>query len=156
MAEKAKEAPKTKKEQVEVTVENIDDILQKGGLMEDDSFDKAEAEIKDDNEKRKVREAKEIILEARYTELKEVLQLRQRRAEDKATKACLESVKDAQKELREKKITATQYREKKKEAAKVKREAYAEAAKEYDKKYAELRNQFPGYWSYEWDRYDRW
>ena len=102
------------------------------------------------------REAKEIILEARYTELKEVLQLRQRRAEDKATKACLESVKDAQKELREKKITATQYREKKKEAAKVKREAYAEAAKEYDKKYAELRNQFPGYWSYEWDRYDRW
>ena len=153
MAEK-KEAQK--KEQVEVTVENIEDILKQGGLMNDDSFDKAEAEIKDDNEKRKIREAKEIILEAKYTELKEVLQLRQRRAEDKATKACLEAVKAAQKDLREKKITSVQYREKKKEAAKVKREAYADAAKEYDAKYAELRNQFPGYWSYEWDRYDRW
>lgn len=153
MAKEAKNAPK---EQVEVTVENIDEILQKGGLMNDDSFDKAEAEIKDDEDKRKIREAKEIILEARYTELKEVLQLRQRRAEDKATKACLEAVKSAQKELREKKITSTQYREKKREAAKVKREAYAEASKEYDKKYSELRDQFPGYWSYEWDRYDRW
>ena len=139
-----------------VNEENVMDILHNANTMEDDSFDKAEQEIKDEEEKRKVREAKSVLQEARYTELKEVLQLRQRRAEDKATKKCLEAVKDALAELKDKKITPVQYQEKKREAAKVKREAYTEASKEYDKNYAELRSKFPNYYSYEWDRYDRW
>lgn len=144
------------KEQAVVNEENVLDVLQKSNSMEDDSFDKAEAEIKDEEEKRKVRAAKEALLEARYTELKEVLQLQQRRAEDKATKKALENVKVALGELKDKKITPVQFKDRKREIGKAKREAFAEASKAYDKGYEELKSKFPNYYSFEWDRYDRW
>jgi hypothetical protein len=134
-----------------VDVENIAEIITKGNLADSDNVKAAIEKNKKDKDERQIRELQCCMNEAEYTEKKAVLQLRQRRAEDRATKKRLEAVKAAEAELLDGKITPRQYQEKKKEAYKEQSEAYKNAAVEYDKLVHELRDGYPGYYSYEWD-----
>lgn len=134
-----------------VNEENIAEIISKGNLANSDNVKAAMEKNKKDKDERQIQELQNCMNEAEYTEKKAVLQLRQRRAEDKATKKRLEAVKAAEAELLDGKITPRQYQEKKQEAYKEQSKAYDEAAKEYNKLVRELRDGYPGYYSYEWD-----
>lgn len=138
-----------------VNEENIVEIVTGGNLADTDNVKAAIEKNKKDKDDRQIRELQSVLNESEYTEKKAVLQLRQRRAEDKATKKRLEAVKAAKAELFEGKITPRQFQEKKQEAYKEQSKSYDEASKEYNKLVRELRDAYPGYYSYEWDE-NRW
>lgn len=136
------------------TVDNVMDEIRNGNLMSDLINEKAEKEIKDEEEARKVRVLKEAKMKSRYLNRKALLNLRARRREEKATKAYLEKTQELMNDLSGGKITPTEYDTKISEAFGESRKAIRESNDQLNKEKEELRNGCGSYWCWDWDEND--
>lgn len=139
---------------VEVTSENVLEQLRAKNCVNQTAVDAAMAEIDKENDEKLKREAKNAIKESQYTNMKELLELRKRRNEEKATKKCLEASKESLDKMLAGEITPIEYREEKKKFLREKNEAFRTIEQDHSKALRELQDAYPGYWSYEWD--SRW
>lgn len=146
--------------QVETTsVENIAEQIKNENKFGENVLKEAEEQIQKEKDEKKVRELKSRICKADYVNKRELLELRKRRAEEKATKESLASTKESLDKLKGGKITPTEYDEELREIDKKKREAFNSIDKEHNKLVAELRDGYTGYYSYDWEwehRCSRW
>lgn len=136
------------------TVDNVMEEIRKGNLMNDIINEKAEAEIKDEEEKRKIRVLKEAKMKSRYLNRKALLNLRARRREEKATKAYLEKTQELMNDLSDGKITPNEYNTKISEAFDESRKSIRESNDQLNKEKEELRNGCGSYWCWDWDEND--
>ena len=107
-------AKETKKVEVAKTVvdeNNVLDTIKNGNKMSDGLADEVKNEIAEEEKKKKKSILKEKILKAGYWNKKELLQLRQRRREEKATKEALTRSKEQLDNLASGKITPVEYEE---------------------------------------------
>lgn len=139
---------------VTTTVDNVMDEIRSGNLMNDIINEKAEAEIKDEEEKRKIRILKDAKMKSRYLNRKALLNLRARRREEKATKAYLEKTQSLMNELAEGKITPNEYDTKISEAYNDSRKTIKESNEQLEKEKQELRSSCGSYWCWDWDDND--
>jgi hypothetical protein len=150
MAEKAK---KEKTSTVELNEENVKDQVKAGNLLKDTNVQTALENIKKKEDERQVREATNMIMCAKYVNTKELLQLRARRREEKATKEALTKSKELLDKALAGEITPTEYKTEKDKLSEEKRKAIQESNKELDSDMRELRNSYTGEYRYmaEWD-----
>lgn len=149
-------AEKTKKEKtstVELNEENVKDQVKAGNLLKDTNVQTALENIKKKEDERQVREATNMIMCAKYVNTKELLQLRARRREEKATKEALTKSKELLDKALAGEITPTEYKTEKDKLSEEKRKAIQESNKELDSDMRELRNSYTGEYRYmaEWD-----
>lgn len=139
---------------------DVMEIIRSGNMGEKATIEEVEKRIKDENNERIIAQMKSKVNEARYINLKARLMLRQRRAEEAATKQYLTETKEALDKLTgvdkdgkyvNPTLTIAEYEDERTAITKKKREAFAEAEKTFRKELNELRNQYPGYYCYEWD-----
>lgn len=155
MAKETKTAAKaTQTTPVEVTSENVLEQLRAKNCVNQAAVDAAMAEIEKENDDKLKYEAKNAIKESQYTNMKELLELRKRRNEEKATKKCLNASKESLDKMLAGEITPNEYREEKKKFLREKSEEFRTIEQDHNKALRELQNAYPGYWSYEWD--SRW
>ena len=154
MAKEGKKAASAAKEEVVVNEENVLDQIRNKNKVNQTAVDAAMEEMEKENDERLKQEAKRAIQESQYTNTKKLLELRKRRAEEKATKKALESSKESLDKMLSGEITPIQYKEEKRKFEKEEQEAFRAIDKDHDMAIRELRNAYPGYWSYEWD--SRW
>lgn len=154
MAKETKKAASAAKEEVVVNEENVLDQIRNKNKVNQTAVDAAMEEMEKENDERLKQEAKRAIQESQYTNTKKLLELRKRRAEEKATKKALESSKEALNKMLGGEITPVQYKEEKRKFEKEEQEAFRAIDKDHDIAIRELRNAYPGYWSYDWD--SRW
>lgn len=150
MAEKAK---KEKTSTVELNEENVKDQVKAGNLLKDTNVQTALENIKKKEDERQVREATNMIMCAKYVNTKELLQLRARRREEKASKEALTKSKELLDKALAGEITPTEYKTEKDKLSEEKRKAIQESNKELDSDMRELRNSYTGEYRYlaEWD-----
>ena len=148
MAEKAK-----KTTAVELNEENVKEQVKNGTLLKDANVQTALEKINKREDERQVREATNMIMCAKYVNTKELLQLRARRREEKATKEALSKSKELLDKALAGEITPTEYKAEKDKAMEEKRKAIQESNKELDNDMRELRNSYTGEYRYmaEWD-----
>lgn len=139
---------------------DVMEIIRSGNMGEKATIEEVEKRIKDENNERLIAQMKSKVNEARYINLKARLMLHQRRAEEAATKQYLTATKEALDKLTgvdkdgkyvNPTLTIAEYEDERTAITKKKREAFAEAEKIFRKELNELRNQYPGYYCYEWD-----
>lgn len=139
---------------------DVMEIIRSGNMGEKATIEEVEKRIKDENNERLIAQMKSKVNEARYINLKARLMLHQRRAEEAATKQYLTETKEALDKLTgvdkdgkyvNPTLTIAEYDDERTAITKKKREAFAEAEKTFRKELNELRNQYPGYYCYEWD-----
>lgn len=147
-------ASAAEKKVVETTVENIVDQIKNENKFGETILAEAEEQIKKEQDEKKVRMLKDRICKADYVNKRELLELRKRRAEEKVTKTALADTKEALDELKEGKITPTEYDKKLEEIDKKKYTSFNEIDKEHNTNVQELRNGYTGYYSYDWE-YER-
>lgn len=148
----AKETKKTTAA-VELSEENVKDQVKNGNLLKDANVQTALENIKKKEDERQVREATNMIMCAKYVNTKELLQLRARRREEKATKEALSKSKELLDKALAGEITPTEYKAEKDKAIEEKKKAIQESNKELDNDMRELRNSYTGEYRYmaEWD-----
>ena len=148
----AKETKKTTAA-VELSEENVKDQVKNGNLLKDANVQTALENIKKKEDERQVREATNMIMCAKYVNTKELLQLRARRREEKATKEALSKSKELLDKALAGEITPTEYKAEKDKAIEEKRKSIQESNKELDNDMRELRNSYTGEYRYmaEWD-----
>lgn len=160
MAKQNKPTAAPEKNEQKVNVEDVMAIIRSGNMGEKATIEEVEKRIKDENNERLIEQMKRKVNEARYINLKARLMLRQRRAEEVATKQYLTETKEALDKLtgvdkdgkyENPTLTIAEYEDERAAITKKKREAFAEAEKTFRKELNELRNQYPGYYCYEWD-----
>jgi len=147
----AKNNEKTASKAVESTEENILDQIKEGNKMTEKVLENAKSEIEKEKDEKKKNILKTAILRADYTNKRELLELRKRRAEEKATKEALASSKTLLDDLCAGKITPVEYDDALKETAKNKKKAFDKAEEDHSKACRELRNGFSGYYSSSWE-----
>ena len=147
------------KEQQNVSADNVVEKLMKGNLVTDIS-DKAAEEIRQDEEKRKVSQTKEIIKCADFLRIKELLNVRKDRAKAKITLEALKKrtelverllgkkVEDGTAVPDDQRITPTQLRDLSKKIDEDQRKQMTELNNEYEKYDRELRDKYPNNWRY--------
>lgn len=140
---------------VETQETDIATEIKNNNKMSDNILKEAEDRIKKEQDEKKIYELKNCICEADYINKRELLELRKRRAEAKATKEALTATKVALDDLKSGKTTPKEYEKAIAAAKKVRNEAFETARKERDELVEELRNNYSGYYSYEWE-YERW
>lgn len=147
------EKKETKKggHEITSTEENVMELIRKGNLIDEEVIKLGDEKDDKEEQERKINAYRRAKNKAKYLNLKALLQLRARRREEKATKSWLESTKALFDDLCAGKTTPNEYEEKRREAAKDRRKAMDESSKQLNKEIEELRDQFPGYWQYEWD-----
>ena len=147
----AKETKKTTA--AELSEENVKEQLKNGNLLKDANVQTALENIKKKEDERQVQEATNMIMCAKYVNTKELLQLRARRREEKATKEALSKSKELLDKALAGEITPTEYKAAKDKAMEEKRKAIQESNKELDTDMRELRNSYTGDYRYmaEWD-----
>lgn len=157
MAKETKKGAAAKEQNapVEVTEANVLDQLRAKNCVSQTAVDAAMAEIEKEKDEQLKREAKNAIQESQYTNMKKLLELRRRRAEEKATKKSLTDSKEALDKMLAGEITPVQYREAKEKFLKEERDAFRAIENDHTQAIKELRNAYPGYWQYEWDN-GRW
>lgn len=133
------------------TEENVMELIRKGNLIDEEVIKLGDEKDDEEEKERKIKAYRRAKNKAKYLNLKALLQLRARRREEKATKSWLESTKVLFDDLCAGKTTPNEYEEQRTEAAKARRKAMDESSKQLNKEIEELRDQFPGYWQYEWD-----
>lgn len=138
---------------VETTEENVMETIRKGNLLDEEVIKLGDEEDNKEEKERKVREYRKAKNKAKYLNYKALLQLRARRREEKATKQWLNDTKEEFDKLKTGELTPSEYEDARREAYKKLQDAMSESSKLLEKEESELRRQFPGYWSYEWDRY---
>lgn len=154
MAKETKSAAKAAQTPVEVTSENVLDQLRAKNCVNQAAVDAAMKEIEKENDEKLKHEAKYAIKESQYTNMKELLELRKRRNEEKATKKCLEASRETLDKMLTGELTPNEYREEKKRFLREKQEEFRTIEQDHSKALRELKDAYPGYWSYEWD--SRW
>ena len=147
------------KEQQNASVDNVVEKLMKGNLVTDIS-DKAAEEIRQDEEKRKVSQTKEIIKCADFLRIKELLNVRKDRAKAKITLEALKKrtelvdrllgkkVEDGTAVPDDQRITPNQLRDLSKKIDEDQRKQMTELNNEYEKHDRELRDKYPNNWRY--------
>ena len=135
----------------ETSEENVLDVIKKGNLLQEKNIADALAEIeKETNDKRK-EEAKTMILQSQYNNLKALLLLRSRRREDKATKEYLTKTKELLDSALAGEITPAKYKVKKNELTQEMRKQCTESDNVYQNELKELHNSYAGRYAYWWD-----
>lgn len=139
----------------EITVESIEEQIKSANKIEETIVEQAEKEIKEEQDEKKKIELKRAILQATYINSRELLETRKIRAEAKIKKKCLDETLNALTELKTGKITPVEYDKKIKEVVKNKRKEFEEVDKKHQELVRELRDNFPNYYSVEWE-YNNW
>lgn len=153
------------KEQQNASVDNVVEKLVKGNLVTDIA-DKAAEEIRQDEEKRKISQVKEIVKCADFLRIKELLNVRKDRAKAKITIDILKKRTELMARLLGKdengtavpddqKITPNQFRDLSKKIDEDQRKQMTELNQEYDKHDRELRDKYPNNWCYATYQFDR-
>uniref|UniRef100_A0AAU8B831 Uncharacterized protein n=1 Tax=Dulem virus 42 TaxID=3145760 RepID=A0AAU8B831_9CAUD len=154
MAKDTKKAVETKAVEAS-NVENIEEQILSKNKLETSLVEEAEKEIKKETDDRKKSQLKTAILEANYINSRELLELRKHRKEEKVRKKALEDTLVALNELKGGKFTPIQYENRVKEIVKEKRNSFKEIEENHSTLIKELRNNFPSYYSLEWE-YNNW
>lgn len=148
----AKDKDKEKKAQTsQVTEDSVMDEIRKGNLIDEEVIKIGDEKDAEDEKERKVREYRKAKNQAKYTNRKALLELRERRRQEKATKEWLDKTKSAFDRLCGGEITPLEYKEERRKMAEEKEKAFRDSDTQFTKEVSELRNAFPGYWSYDWD-----
>ena len=135
----------------EVTAENVVEQLKAGNKFEEDVKNEAIAQLEKEKKERQVSELKRAINKASYDEKKCLLSLRKSRATEKLVKERLKSLDEAIDELKNGKITPTEYNKKCDAIKEEHRKKVGELEKEYEEYNRELRNAFPSFWGWDWE-----
>jgi chromosome segregation ATPase len=135
----------------ETSVENVVEQLKAGNKFEEDVKNEAIAQLEKDKKERQVAELKRAINKSSYDEKKCLLSLRKSRAQEKLVKERLKSLDEAIEELKDGKLTPTEYNKKCDEIKETHRKALNDVEKEFEEYYRELRNAFPSYWGWDWE-----
>ena len=147
------------KEQQNVSADNVVEKLMKGNLVTDIA-DKAAEEIRQDEEKRKISQVKEIVKCADFLRIKELLNVRKDRAKAKITLDILKrrtelvdrllgkKVEDGTAVPDDQRITPNQLRDLSKKIDEDQRKQMTELNNEYEKYDRELRDKYPNNWRY--------
>lgn len=149
----AKEEKKKAAQAVETNEENVMDEIRKGNLLDEEVIKLGDEEDDKEEKERLVREYRRAKNKAKYLNYKALLQLRARRREEKATKQWLSDTKDEFDKLKAGKLTPVEYEKARKEAYEKYQKASEQSDSTLNTEIKELQRQFPGYYSYEWDRY---
>lgn len=136
---------------VELTAENVMDMVKAKNLQTETSVASALAEIEKESDEKKKREAKDAILKFQYKNANALIEIRQRRAEEKATKEYLTGTKEILDQFLAGKITLIEANKKDEELNKTKEKAFNDIRKQFDEDRQELRNAYPNNWSYRWE-----
>lgn len=153
------------KEQQNVSADNVVEKLMKGNLVTDIA-DKAAEEIRQDDEKRKISQVKEIVKCADYLRIRELLNVRKDRAKAKITLDILKKRTELLARLLGKqedgtavpddqKITPNEFRDLSKKIDEDQRKQMNDLNQEYDKHGDELRAKYPNSWQYACYQFDR-
>lgn len=162
----AKDTKGAAKEQQNASVDNVVEQLMKGNLVTDIS-DKAAEEVRQDEEKRKISQTKEIIKCADFLRIKELLNVRKDRAKAKITLDILKKRTELLARLLgkqedgtavpdDKKITPNQFRELSQKIDEDQRKQMNDLNDEFEKHDGELRNKYPNsyyYANYQFNRF---
>lgn len=155
----AKDTKGATKEQQNASVDNVVEQLMKGNLVTDIS-DKAAEEVRQDEEKRKISQTKEIIKCADFLRIKELLNVRKDRAKAKITLDVLKrrtelvdrllgkKVEDGTAVPNDQRITPNELRELSQKIDEDQRKRMTELNNEYEKYDRELRDKYPNNWRY--------
>ncbi len=135
----------------ETSVENVVEQLKAGNKFEEDVKNEAIAQLEKDKKERQVAELKRAINKSSYDEKKCLLSLRKSRAQEKLVKERLKSLDEAIEELKDGKLTPTEYNKKCDEIKETHRKSLNDVEKEFEEYYRELRNAFPSYWGWDWE-----
>nr|DAE31672.1 MAG TPA: hypothetical protein [virus sp. ctBM815] len=146
------------KEQQNASVDNVVEKLVKGNLVTDIA-DKAAEEIRQDEEKRKISQVKEIVKCADFLRIKELLNVRKDRAKAKITLDILKKRTELLARLLGKqedgtavpddqKITPNEFRELSRKVDMDQRKMMDDLNNEYEKHDRELRDKYPNSWRY--------
>ena len=141
----------------ETTVENIEEQIRSGNKFNEDLAEKAKKRNSEKEEERKIAELAEAQSVARYCNRRELLELKKRRKEEKATKECLNKTKELLDKLEGGELTKVQYDTEIRKAYKKKAEDFTEIDKWFNELTEELKKSFDGWvgtWEYN-SRYNR-
>lgn len=138
---------------VEVNETNVLEEIRNKNKVNQTAVDAAMEEMEKEKDERLKREAKSMIQESQYTNTKALLELRKRRAEEKATKKLLEKSKESLDKALAGEITPIQYKEEKRKFIKEKEDEFRSIDNDHCQALRELQQAYPGYWCYEWDRF---
>lgn len=147
------ENKKTEVKNTVVDETNVLDTIKNGNKMPDGLADEVKKEIAEEEKNKKKSILKEKIMKAGYWNKKELLQLRQRRREEKATKEALTRSKEQLDKLASGEITPTEYEDLLKKSQQEKTKAIQDSNEEYRKELRELQNSLEGDYVWDWDRY---
>lgn len=161
----AKDAKCAAKEQQNVSADNVVEKLMKGNLVTDIA-DKAAEEIRQDEERRKISQVKEIVKCADFLRIKELLNVRKDRAKAKITLDILKKRTELLARLLGKqedgtavpddqKITPNEFRELSQKIDEDQRKQTNDLNNEYEKHDRELRDKYPNSWYYVKYQFDR-
>lgn len=145
MAKEKKEATVTLNE------ENVMDQVRGGNLLKESNVKAALESIEKEKDEKQQREARRMIMNSQYTNLRELIELRARRREAKITKESLEKSKAALDEVLAGKKTPTEYREDKRKFIAEKNKAINDSNETLNKELRELRSSYAGEFSWDWD-----
>lgn len=148
-----KENKKTEVKNTVVDETNVLDTIKNGNKMPEGLADEVKKEIAEEEKNKKKSILKEKIMKAGYWNKKELLQLRQRRREEKATKEALTRSKEQLDKLASGEITPTEYEDLLKKSQQEKTKAIQDSNEEYRKELRELQNSLEGDYVWDWDRY---
>lgn len=148
---KPAEAKENKSAVTEMTAENVMEVIKNKNLMTDDAVKAAAEQIEKDKAEDQKREAMRAIKRFEYKNASALIELRKRRAEEKATKEHLTKTKEILDGYLAGKTTRVESEKLEKEAEEAKRKAFKDIEQEFNQNYRELRDAYPGYYSYDWD-----
>lgn len=154
MAKNEKNAAKAATK-AEVTVENIEEQIHSDNKMEDSIVAQAEADLQKEKDEKKKQELKEALVMAEYINKRDVLKIKKPRDEEKVIKEALNASKENLDKLRSGEITPRQYDAAMLEVSKKRRDEFNKIDEKYRKLVIELKNNFPSYYSPDWE-YERW
>jgi NCAIR mutase (PurE)-related protein len=146
----AKAATKT-----EVTVENIEEQIMSENKMEDEIVKAAEEEIQKEKDEKKKIEYKRARAMCTYINNREYLGIRKQRKEEAAIKIALTATKEVLEKLKKGEITPREMDKELGKIAEEKNKSFTEIDNRHRELIKELKNNFPGYYSVEWE-YERW
>lgn len=132
---------------------NVLDNIKNANKMPEGLADEVQKEIAEEEKNKKKSILKSAILKASYWNMKELLQLRQRRREEKITKEALARSKDSLDKLKAGEITPNEYEDALKASQKTKSDAVSESNKSFRKELDELRSSLAGEYVWDWDRF---
>lgn len=133
------------------TEDDVMDVIRKGNLIDEEVITAGDEKDNEEEKERKIREYRRAKNKAKYQNFKALLMLRARRREEKATKVWLNDTKKLFDDLCSGKTTPAEYKELCRKSANDKEKAMDESAKQLNRELTELKDQFPGYYCWEWE-----